>query len=138
MSRTVLLLHERPDGTSHLDWMIQREGDSAVGAGAANRSTDGEPALLTFRVAVRIDSGEWGCFLAEQIGEHRAAYLSYEGPVPGGRGRVSRVAEGEVRIETAHEAVFRVAGRLGAAEGVFSGFKGADGIWAFSFDAAQR
>jgi hypothetical protein len=123
MGRTVLLLHELPDGSSHLDWMIQPGPDHG-----------GDTPLVSFRVALRIDSGEWGCFLGERIADHRAAYLDFEGEIAGGRGRVRRVAEGDLRIEAYGGSLFRAAGRLGRARGVFSGFRRDDGAWAFSFD----
>jgi hypothetical protein len=37
------------------------------------------------------------------LGEHRRAYLAYEGPVSGGRGEVRRVAEGRCRLERREE-----------------------------------
>lgn len=40
---------------------------------------------------------------ARRIGDHRKAYLEYEGPVSGGRGTVRRVDEGTVEIEKASE-----------------------------------
>lgn len=81
MGRMVLLRHDLPDGSHHYDWMLERENGRA---------------LLTFRVGVRLD--EPGCtrFDATRLGDHRAAYLTYEGDVSGGRGRVTRVAAGTV------------------------------------------
>jgi hypothetical protein len=77
--RYVVLRHEevpRP----HFDVMVE------TGAGSA---------LATWR------AGEWpprpGAAM-ERLADHRAAYLTYEGPVSGGRGHVRRVAGGECVI----------------------------------------
>lgn len=81
MGRMVLLRHDLPDGTHHYDWMLERpEGD----------------ALLTFRVGLRIDDPACTRFDGVRLADHRAAYLTYEGEVSGGRGRVTRVAWGTV------------------------------------------
>ena len=123
MGRTVLLRHELPDGSAHYDWMIQREGENP-----------GE--LITFRVRERIDGGGVGAFSAERVGDHRGAYLEYEGPVSGGRGTVRRVATGEMAIARDGEAEFECAGRLGDAVGRFRGRRrGQD--WLFEFVAGS-
>ncbi|TVQ31359.1 MAG: hypothetical protein EA376_09615 [Phycisphaeraceae bacterium] len=77
--RMALLLHETPDGASHHDWMLERAPGGL---------------LATFRVDERIDRLDGGAFEAEAIGDHRRAYLDYEGEVSGGRGHVRRVASG--------------------------------------------
>lgn len=82
MHRTVVLEHILPDGSAHFDWMIE---DPALG-GEEHR-------LACWRTDQRPDlalSGFWG----ERIGSHRAAYLTFEGPVSGDRGRVRRLASG--------------------------------------------
>ncbi len=79
MGRMVLLRHDLPDGSHHYDWMLERENGHA---------------LLTFRVGVRIDEPARTRFEGVRLGDHRAAYLTYEGDVSGGRGRVTRVAAG--------------------------------------------
>lgn len=91
--RMVLLAHSAAPKGDHFDWMIQ-DGDEP------------ESPLRTWRVMVRLDqlvAGDW--FIAEQLAEHRAAYLTYEGPVSGGRGKVERVSAGQVRLlnEADHE-----------------------------------
>jgi hypothetical protein len=79
---TVLLRHELPDGSWHVDWMIAND---PAGAGP----------LLTFRPAGLIHELEAGQSIeAEQLPDHRSAYLEYEGELSGGRGRVTRAARG--------------------------------------------
>jgi hypothetical protein len=86
MGRWVLLLHELSDGSWHYDWMIQPN------------STPDAP-LVTFRVRARPDDPSLTNFEAERIGDHRTAYLSFEGEIPGGRGRVKPVVRGIAAIE---------------------------------------
>ena len=82
--RTVQLLHELPDGTSHVDWMIARD-------------RAGQEPLITFRLQRRIDELKPGQRMAaERIADHRPAYLDYEGPVSDERGSVRRLAWGTV------------------------------------------
>lgn len=68
MPRFVLLAHDHP--VPHLDLMIERP-----------------KSLQSWRLQ-HIPRAD--CQLAETIGDHRLAYLDYEGPVSGNRGRVSR------------------------------------------------
>lgn len=87
MTRTVLLRHDLPDGSSHLDWLIERP----------NR-TD-ERRLIAFRLMERPDQDASPAFLGTRLPDHRAHYLDYEGPISGDRGRVTRVAAGQARVE---------------------------------------
>lgn len=84
----VLLRHTLPDGSHHHDFMVQLNGP-------------GSP-LQTWRVADRIHElviGEYGAsFWAEPLGDHREAYLSFEGDLSEGRGAVKRIAEGLVHL----------------------------------------
>ena len=81
---TVLLSHELPDATSHVDWMIASE-------------PRGREPLVTFRVGSRIDQmkADEG-LLARRIDDHRAEFLTYQGPVSGNRGTVRRLTRGTV------------------------------------------
>ncbi|MEZ6235195.1 MAG: hypothetical protein R3B68_13485 [Phycisphaerales bacterium] len=81
----VLLRHEMPDGSWHYDWML--EWDS---------TPDAERALVSFRVSVRPDERVGMAIEGERIGAHRRVYLEFEGDVSGGRGRVVRVARGDL------------------------------------------
>jgi hypothetical protein len=82
MRRTVVLLHSRNGVPDHFDWMIDQPELVA------------ERRLMTFKVPYRPDKTD--SFLAEKTPDHRAIYLDYEGEVSGGRGMVTRVAEGIV------------------------------------------
>jgi hypothetical protein len=84
----VLLRHDTPDGAHHYDLMLER------------RAGDGR--LLTIRLDRRIEVGVAGRAEGEMLGEHRRAYLEYEGAVSGGRGCVRRewTSEGELVEES--------------------------------------
>lgn len=67
----VMQLH-RCDQGDHYDWMLEA-ADS----------------LITFRLPVRLDDLPAGRpITVQRLGDHRRAYLTYEGPVSGGRGEV--------------------------------------------------
>jgi len=83
MPRTVVLRHELPDRSWHYDWMVERASPE-------------ERRLVSFRVDVRADDPNLRHFRAERLGEHRVAYLEFEGELSGGRGWVRRVARGVV------------------------------------------
>lgn len=82
---TVLLEHTTLDGV-HYDWMLE---DPAGGP---------EAQLITFRLSRPAQEWparrRWGLI---ELGAHRRAYLSYEGPLSGQRGHVRRVAAGWYR-----------------------------------------
>jgi hypothetical protein len=94
--------------------MLQREGGG----------------LLSFRVGNRLDVDGLPV-RAERIGDHREAYLTFEGEVSGGRGAVCRVAEGtcEILEETGENVRIRVS--LGVVRGVMSGRRIAGDFWEF-------
>jgi hypothetical protein len=81
---TVLLRHELPDGSWHVDWLI---------------ATDATSRLITFRLPRRVDEITGGEQIrAERLADHRRLYLDHEGPLPGPsqRGTVRRLAHGQV------------------------------------------
>lgn len=89
--------------------------------------------MLSFRVFDRIDRGAITTFHAEAIGDHRPAYLEYEGPVGGERGTVHRLARGELELlRYSHEAVV-LRGWLGSARGEFHGRACGPERWTFHF-----
>ncbi len=114
MAATVVLQHRTPDGREHFDWLLQRPC--------------GGP-LITFRLEERPDHpGAWPRS-ATRLADHREAYLTFEGALSGGRGEVSRVAQGdcEVRVDDANHLLARV--RLGAASGELSGHSVGNSMW---------
>jgi hypothetical protein len=118
MPRAVVLEHTLPDGSAHFDWMIEHP------------ALTGERRLATWRTAARPDRAD--AFSGERIGDHRAAYLAFEGEIPGGRGRVRRVAQGEARWESLGRDRLRVAIRWdGAGERVYEGHAGDEETWRF-------
>jgi hypothetical protein len=84
MPRYVILEHDHP--FLHWDFMLE--------AGAI---------LNTWRLAAPPRPG--GSVCAEPLGDHRTAYLDYEGPVSGGRGRVVRWDAGTFCWEHAVEGI---------------------------------
>ncbi|MBS0188145.1 MAG: hypothetical protein JSS51_08750 [Planctomycetes bacterium] len=90
-ARCVILLHTLPDGSAHLDWMIESDRR-----------------LLTFRLPVNTEVGKPGRFEAVAIADHRLAYLDFEGPVSGGRGDVKRLSRYILRQLDRTEELIRV------------------------------
>ena len=81
---TVLLRHDLPDGSEHIDWMLSQDALGTL-------------PLITFRLESRLDELPVGSSLSGcRIADHRPDYLAYEGPVSGGRGSVRRLARGTV------------------------------------------
>src|SRR5436309_2648504 len=78
MPRFVILEHDHP--TLHWDFMLE--------AGTA---------LKTWRLA-KAPATEGESIAAEPLGDHRIAYLDYEGPVSGGRGEVRRWDRGDYEL----------------------------------------
>jgi hypothetical protein len=79
MPRFVVLHHETPADSarnSHFDLMLEQSA-----------------ALRTWALEKMLAVGE--SVLAEQLADHRLAYLEYEGDITGNRGRVRRLAAGQ-------------------------------------------
>lgn len=86
---TVLLLHETRAGTHH-DWLV------------ADPTLAGVPDAPLWTVRVAAPTRQWRAVRRLKLvplPPHRRAYLTYEGPVSGGRGVVRRVDAGTVRAE---------------------------------------
>lgn len=90
MPRTVLLKHTLPDGPWHYDWLLARDGDDD-GAGAGP--------LISFRVDTDIRRRSLAAFDAVRRPDHRPDYLTYEGEISEGRGKVERIDAGVCRID---------------------------------------
>ena len=78
-ARFVILEHDHP--RLHWDFMLEWGG-----------------VLRTWRLPAPPANGD---MIAEQIGDHRLAYLAYEGPVSGGRGKVKCWDRGTYQVEMA-------------------------------------
>ena len=66
-------------------------------------------ALATWQLAAspaRLPPG--GSMPAKRLPDHRREYLSYEGPVSGGRGRVDRIDQGRYELLAADEGLWSV------------------------------
>lgn len=123
MAGTVVLLHRTPDGGQHFDWLLQRP--------------TGGP-LITFRLDRRPDHpGHWPRS-ATRLPDHREIYLSFQGKLSGGRGAVSRVAEGEceVLVDQCDLLVVRV--HVGAVAGELSGHSVGNSLWSLDLQPAGR
>ncbi len=124
MPRYVILLHEMPPGgerPTHWDLMLELGGSLRTWALAA------EPALETT------------CD-AQQLADHRLAYLDYEGPVSGDRGSVTRWDAGRYHVESESDeelAVTLRGGRL-VARATLLRRESDDYFWRVSFSAAPR
>ena len=82
MPRFVVLRHELPPDSprgSHFDLMLEQNG-----------------VLRSWACEALPAPGQ--TVEAEQLADHRLAYLEYEGPVSGDRGSVSRVAAGDFEL----------------------------------------
>lgn len=87
MPRYVILIHDHP--VLHWDLMLESNG-----------------VLRTWRLATPPEAGK--AIAAEAIGDHRIAYLDYEGPVSGGRGEVRRWDHGEFVVHLGTDQVVRI------------------------------
>jgi DNA polymerase ligase (LigD)-like protein len=97
MPRFVILQHDTPTGYErppHFDLMLE--------AGEA---------LRTFALPHWPEPGE--TVNAEQLADHRLAYLDYQGAISGGRGEVTRQEAGQYEIEndTSDTLLVRLRGR---------------------------
>lgn len=92
MHASVILIHNLPDGSSHFDWFIDQP------------ELEVEHRLISFRCQSRPDTLGLSEFAAERLPDHRADYLTYEGPISKNRGFVQRIATGTVikLDQTAH------------------------------------
>ncbi|MFW6154399.1 MAG: hypothetical protein ACOC95_04195 [Planctomycetota bacterium] len=94
--------HIRPQG-DHDDWMFE--------AGSA---------LITFQCPLApeaLSAGE--VVTVRRLADHRRAYLTYEGPVSGDRGRVRIVDRGRYEARIAPDGTWRIRMEGGASAGRF-------------------
>lgn len=88
MPRFVILEHDSPRGC-HWDFMLEQE-----------------ESLTTWALPQPPDTVT--DMAAEQLPDHRQAYLDYEGPVSGNRGSVRRWDQGQYRLERRTESEWSV------------------------------
>ncbi|MFQ5430360.1 MAG: DNA polymerase ligase N-terminal domain-containing protein [Phycisphaerae bacterium] len=120
--RFVVLFHEQA-GNDHYDLMIESGGS-----------------LATWRLPEPPERAREAGAACYRIGDHRRAYLDYEGPVSRGRGRVSRHDAGVCRVHQCGESRWmvtfdgaRLAGRATLEEADHPGAE-----WRFRFRPARR
>jgi hypothetical protein len=120
MPRFVILLHELPSGharASHWDLMLE------CGHALRTWALAGEPLS-----APEIE--------AEQLPDHRLAYLDYEGPVSEDRGAVSRWDAGDYQVTSQTAEELRIALHGARFSGRLTLRQQADGhFWRVSFSA---
>jgi hypothetical protein len=97
MTSQFVILDHRLSGGEHWDLMLEH-GDS----------------LATWQLLSPPAGPESFPIAARRIGNHRKAYLDYEGAVSGNRGEVRRLDRGPVEISklTDQECIFAAVGRL--------------------------
>jgi len=112
MPARFVILHHRLENSEHWDLMLE-QGD----------------VLLTWQLPREpVDRSSFP-IPARRIGDHRKAYLDYEGPLSGGRGEVRRVDAGAVRIDVASEGRFQISLTGSRLHGRFTLERAADGGW---------
>jgi len=82
MAKAFVIQHHRGHGPDHFDMMLEQADSLATWQFSQSPLQIGRGQQLT----------------ARRIGDHRPAYLTYEGPVSGGRGNVSIVERGDFRL----------------------------------------
>ncbi|HEX4146638.1 MAG TPA: DNA polymerase ligase N-terminal domain-containing protein [Pirellulales bacterium] len=120
-ARFVVLRHEMPAGAeraTHWDFMLETpEG------------------LRTWALANEPDGGEPTA--ADALAPHRAEYLTFEGPVSGGRGTVTQWDAGSFRWQRDDEAevVLQLAGNRLRGQATLVRQPGSEQRWQFAFAA---
>jgi hypothetical protein len=116
--RFVLLLHETPAGaelTSHFDLMIDSDGTSP---------------LRTWRLPLGDGHRPPEDCAADDLGAHRREYLSYQGDLTGGRGRVRRIDQGDILLTRSDADILEMHTFGSVLNGLYHVERSADG-WRF-------
>ncbi len=119
MPRFVVLRHELPDGhprESHWDLMLECAG--ALRTWACPHAPESQTTMFV-----------------QSLGDHRLAYLEYEGAVSGDRGNVSRWDEGTYQFvqQSEQKLVARFEGRKLRGRVALERWSGEPHRWRFSF-----
>lgn len=84
--RAVILRHTLPDGSTHLDLLLERQP-----ASPQLESNPDDRRLIAFRLPDPLPDGQHVVLDADRLPDHRAHYLDHEGPIDAQRGRVARL-----------------------------------------------
>ncbi len=104
-SRFVILHHTHADQQAGSVVQPRRAGGSAIQqAGSASGEhwdlmLERDGVLMTWQLLTEPQGAESLPIRARRIGDHRLAYLTYEGPLSGGRGHVRRIDAGTVGFQ---------------------------------------
>ncbi len=114
MSSRFVILHHLLDDGQHWDLMLEHQD-----------------VLLTWQLPCEPVDRSILPIPTRRIGDHRKAYLDFEGPISGNRGRVRRVDTGALDIQelTATRCVFELRGRR--LTGRFALSRRGDDSWLF-------
>lgn len=82
----VILRHTLPDASSHLDLLLERAPASALAAADPD-----DRRLIAFRLPDPLPDPPEGAVHATRLPDHRAHYLTHEGPLTDNRGHVARL-----------------------------------------------
>lgn len=119
-TRFVILHHRQSDG-EHWDLMIER-GD----------------VLWTWQLARNpLTPGPWP-IPARRIGDHRKAYLEYEGPLTRNRGEVKRIEAGCVEITETDAGGIHIDFTAGSIRGAFALARSGPDSWVLTVAAHSR
>ncbi|HEY1785344.1 MAG TPA: DNA polymerase ligase N-terminal domain-containing protein [Pirellulales bacterium] len=125
-ARFVVLRHETPAGSqrpTHWDFMLETPAG-----------------LRTWALASQPDGDAW--IAAEALADHRAEYLTFEGPLSGGRGAVEQWDAGSFRWQggkmpegVESEIVVQLAGKRLRGRAILARLPESDRGWRFFFAA---
>ena len=118
--RRFVILHHTIGESEHWDLMVEQEETLATWRLAAN------PLAGRFPIA------------AERIGDHRKAYLEYEGPLSGDRGEVRRVDAGYLSVLRAGLEHFTACLKGDVLDGVMLMTHSGGEKWTLGFEATPR
>jgi DNA polymerase Ligase (LigD) len=142
MHRFVLLYHDcRNDSPreSHCDLMLEANGALRTWALAELPCSWGAIASLASSASPSVRFVPINTVAAQQIADHRLAYLDYEGPVSGNRGTVTRLDCGEYasQEESPNHWALKLTGHI--IRGQVTLFRVAldDPTWQLKFEAAS-
>jgi hypothetical protein len=134
---------ECPSGTprpSHFDLMLEANGVLRTWAIAGFPSSWGATAVRSGFAAANLPSSVSENIVAEQLPDHRLAYLDYEGPLNGDRGHVSRFDAGTLTTvsESADEWIVALSGQRIRGQLQLTRIAADSPRWQLTFQAAVR